>query len=62
MKITCQRLTLILAVLFFCAATLGAEGLTLEGEWVLVPQASIETDLYVTLTIEIARNEGPIFS
>jgi len=60
MTIIHQRLAMILVILFCCAAALGAEGPTLEGEWVLVPQASTEIDLYATLTIEIARNDGGV--
>ena len=55
---TCQRLAAILAVMFCCAAALGAERPTLEGEWVLVPQASTEIDLYGTLSVKISRTDG----
>ncbi len=35
---------------------MGAKDLTVEGEWILVPQASTEIDLYGTLTVEISRS------
>jgi hypothetical protein len=57
MIINFQRLTMIFIILFCCLAAFGAEELTLEGEWVLVSQASTEIDLYGTLTIEIARHD-----
>lgn len=56
--IICQRLARILVILFCAAVALGAEDLTLEGQWVLVPQAGTEIDLYGALTVEIARNDG----
>jgi hypothetical protein len=58
MKSRCRHLFIIF-VLFFCGAvSLWSQGLTLEGEWVLVPQASTEIDLYAILTVEIAPGEG----
>jgi hypothetical protein len=53
-----RRLTSILAILLCCTAALGAQVLTLEGEWVLVPQASTEIDLYGALAVTISRNDG----
>lgn len=53
-----RRLTLIMVMWLGCAAALSAEGPTLEGEWVLVPQASTEIDLFGSLTVEIARKDG----
>jgi hypothetical protein len=58
MMIIRQRLTMILVIFLGCAATLVAQGPTLEGQWVLVTQAGTEIDLYGTLTVEIARNDG----
>jgi len=63
MKNNIQRLAILFITLFCCAATLGAEELSLEGEWVLIPQASTEIDLYGTLTVEIVpTNEGLILT
>jgi hypothetical protein len=63
MKNNIQRLAILFITLFCCAATLGAEELSLEGEWVLVPQASTEIDLYRTLTVEIVpTDEGLILT
>ncbi len=50
-----QRFSITFVILFCCAAALSGEEMTLIGEWVLVPQASTEIDLYGTLRIEIAR-------
>lgn len=56
MRINVQRLAVIIIFLFLGGAVLCAEEMTLEGEWVLVPQASTEIDLYGTLTVKIAQN------
>jgi hypothetical protein len=56
MMINVHRFTVIFVILFCCIATLRAEELTLEGEWVLVPQGSTEIDLYGTLAIEIVQH------
>jgi hypothetical protein len=56
MMINVQRLAMIHVVLFCCVAALGAEEMTLEGEWILVPWASTRIDLYGTLTVEIAQH------
>jgi hypothetical protein len=55
-----QRLIAILVILFCCMTALNAEELTLEGEWVMVPQASTEIDLYGILTVEITCQEDGI--
>jgi hypothetical protein len=60
MVINFQRLVLILIILFFSAAALGGEELSLEGEWILVPQASTEIDLYGTLTLEIGPTDDEL--
>lgn len=58
-----QRLAMILVIFSCCVATLNAEELTLEGEWVLVPPSSTEIDLYGTLTVKIAQqDEGLILT
>jgi len=57
---TCRHLAAVLVVLLGCAVALGAEKQTVEGEWVLVPQASTEIDLYGALTVEIARTPGGV--
>jgi hypothetical protein len=46
-----------------CTASLMTQELTLEGEWVLVPQAGTGIDLYGTLSVEIAQhNDGIIIN
>jgi hypothetical protein len=60
MMINFQRLIAILVILFCCMTALNAEELTLEGEWVMVPQASTEIDLYGILTVEITCQEDGI--
>lgn len=51
------RLSIVLVISLFCAASLHvqADEMSLVGEWVLVRQASTEIDLYGTLTIEISK-------
>ncbi|MBN1938532.1 MAG: hypothetical protein JW843_03035, partial [Candidatus Aminicenantes bacterium] len=48
-----KHLVSALIVLLCGAAFLEAQGITLEGEWVLVPQASAEIDLYGALSVGI---------
>ncbi len=60
MMINVQRFIIFWAILFCCMATLNAEDLTLKGEWILVPQASTEIDLYGLLTIEIAQHDDEL--
>jgi hypothetical protein len=60
MMINIQRFAFFFVTLLFCMATLKADELTLEGEWILVPQASNEIDLYGTLAIEIAQHDGEL--
>jgi hypothetical protein len=55
MKIKIHHLAVIFIILCCCAASLGSQELTLEGEWILVPQASTEIDLYGMLMLEIGR-------
>ena len=50
----------LLAAVLICAAALGAQSPSVEGEWVLVPQASTEIDLYGALAVEIARTDGGV--
>jgi hypothetical protein len=46
------------SILLPALALPAAQPLTLEGKWVLVPQASTEIDLYGSLTLEIALRPG----
>jgi hypothetical protein len=57
MRINIQLLIATFVILFGALAALGAEELTLAGDWILVSPASTEIDLYGTLTVEIARQD-----
>jgi hypothetical protein len=53
------RFALMLMVLGCSTAYVHAEKPTLEGRWILIPQAGTEIDLYGTLTLEFKlREEG----
>jgi len=58
MRITPGIWIVFLTALFCVPAALAAESPTLEGMWVLVPQAGTEIDLYGALTVEITRVPG----
>jgi hypothetical protein len=56
-----KRLGIALAVTVLCSASiLRGKEMSLIGEWILVPQASTEIDLYGTLSLEITRQDDEV--
>ncbi len=55
-----QLFGITLVILLCWVAVLRGEEMTTIGEWVLIPQASTEIDLYGTLAIEIAQHDGEL--
>ncbi|MBN2245397.1 MAG: hypothetical protein JW755_06095, partial [Candidatus Aminicenantes bacterium] len=55
-----RSLYLMILMSIFSLTTIYSQDLSVEGKWILVPQASTEIDLYSTLKIEIKRKDDEL--